>query len=359
MAEETGLRFDLREHVRVPDELPAIGDLEQVELLPFVEQVAGRHGPLLKGHLQLTAVYVPEGDGAVRTLTRQIPVDISLPARAAPREGDAGIAIEQFDVELASARSLNVTGVLALTGLPPGRAEADRADGGEEEIVAVHQAKKKKKPPVSETVQVVPGGAADESAFTAAPAEAPWPEDGGGAAEPAGALPHPYGDAAEEPAGETFAPAEEGPDAGGWPEGDAAPDGDRTVQAEMPAPAQIAAETPAPEPVAAEAAAANAPPAEPKVAFKPLEEAAEDDAQTAEAAATPGTKNNELEWQKLFLSGGGEEPFRKVRLCIVQKEETIDAIAERYRLNPREIALYNRLSDSNLAEGQILYIPLP
>lgn len=65
-----------------------------------------------------------------------------------------------------------------------------------------------------------------------------------------------------------------------------------------------------------------------------------------------------LEWKKLFLSRGEEErPFASVRLCIVQKEETIESIAERYQLNPREIALYNGLGSQELQEGQVLYIP--
>ena len=67
---------------------------------------------------------------------------------------------------------------------------------------------------------------------------------------------------------------------------------------------------------------------------------------------------DKLEWRKLFLSRGEEErQFASVRLCIVQKEETIESIAERYRLNPREIALYNGLGSQELQEGQVLYIP--
>lgn len=44
LAEETGLRFDLEEIVRLPEELPAIGELEQMELLPFVERDSGKTG---------------------------------------------------------------------------------------------------------------------------------------------------------------------------------------------------------------------------------------------------------------------------------------------------------------------------
>lgn len=66
----------------------------------------------------------------------------------------------------------------------------------------------------------------------------------------------------------------------------------------------------------------------------------------------------DVEWKKLFLSKQGEErEFRKVRICIVQREETLETIAGRYQLNPREIVLYNRLPDQSINEGQVLYIP--
>lgn len=44
-------------------------------------------------------------------------------------------------------------------------------------------------------------------------------------------------------------------------------------------------------------------------------------------------------------------------MCIVQREETLDVIAERYQLTPRELLLYNRMSEQNVEEGQVLYIP--
>jgi len=66
----------------------------------------------------------------------------------------------------------------------------------------------------------------------------------------------------------------------------------------------------------------------------------------------------EVQWKKLFLSKQNEErEFRKVRICIVQREETLETIAGRYQLNPREIVLYNRLPDPSVTEGQMLYIP--
>ncbi len=76
------------------------------------------------------------------------------------------------------------------------------------------------------------------------------------------------------------------------------------------------------------------------------------------AAAVAENKLDVLEWKKLFLSSeSGEQGFKKLRMCIVQKDETLDGIAKRYQLNPREIALYNRLESSDVSAGQIIYLP--
>lgn len=62
--------------------------------------------------------------------------------------------------------------------------------------------------------------------------------------------------------------------------------------------------------------------------------------------------------QNLFLGKQQDDhEFRKLRLCIVQRDETLETIAGRYQLNPREIVLYNRLSANNVSEGQVLMIP--
>lgn len=76
-------------------------------------------------------------------------------------------------------------------------------------------------------------------------------------------------------------------------------------------------------------------------------------------AQEPLTEDKEdARWKNLFISGVQEQtPFRQVKLVIVQREETIDVIADRYQINPRELLLYNRLSEQSLEEGQVLYIP--
>lgn len=81
-------------------------------------------------------------------------------------------------------------------------------------------------------------------------------------------------------------------------------------------------------------------------------------AETGDNAAKAAGAVSDNEWKSRFLSGReGVSPFRKVRLCIVQREETLDTIAERYQLSARELSLYNRLPGQNVEEGQVLYIP--
>jgi stage VI sporulation protein D len=85
------------------------------------------------------------------------------------------------------------------------------------------------------------------------------------------------------------------------------------------------------------------------------EEKAQQESQAALGSASSG---DELEWKRLFLSNGRQDhSFRKVRMCIVQKEETLDVIADRYNLQSRELQMYNRLQEPYLSEGQVLYIP--
>ncbi|MCK6076086.1 LysM peptidoglycan-binding domain-containing protein [Paenibacillus silvae] len=80
----------------------------------------------------------------------------------------------------------------------------------------------------------------------------------------------------------------------------------------------------------------------------------------APAGAVPEdeSQTEEVEWKNLFLGTiVDQNPFRKVKLCIVQREDTLDAIADRYQLSTRELQLYNRLTEQVVEEGQILYIP--
>ncbi|MCY8436280.1 LysM peptidoglycan-binding domain-containing protein [Bacillus haynesii] len=67
--------------------------------------------------------------------------------------------------------------------------------------------------------------------------------------------------------------------------------------------------------------------------------------------------DNALYLTKLFTKQG-EEEFTRMRMCIVQQNDTVDLLCERYDINVQQLIRMNSLSlDEELKEGQILYIP--
>ncbi|MFD1065399.1 stage VI sporulation protein D [Oceanobacillus locisalsi] len=53
-----------------------------------------------------------------------------------------------------------------------------------------------------------------------------------------------------------------------------------------------------------------------------------------------------------------ENHYSKMRLCIVQENDTIDTIAERFAVSPLQLIKHNQLdADYEVNEGQLLYIP--
>ncbi|XID93600.1 LysM peptidoglycan-binding domain-containing protein [Paenibacillaceae bacterium WGS1546] len=415
-----GLRFDIYERVHLPDDVAAIEELEEIELVPHMQALPQDDQVLLRGHLLLSGVYRSEEGAGLSQLEHWIPVEIALPNNRIQSMEDLAVEIDNFDVDLLNTRSLNVTGVLALRGLEMQAAQSPvwRDDS----FTVVHQAEKD-----------APSGAAlygREAAAESPPAEGSLSfEEEQPAAYGAGlteseredgdlSLPQ-YGDleAGAGPA-ETkesgwlsmfqqsddqkrdsggdqgaFEAAEDRPE----PEladphaGGAAAWGDLSGVRPNEPEALLAEPEIVPE---AEAQAAEPEEkADVRIALggKPLEAAeapvqsgvgllsqlgekgarreaelrqqesalAEEKAQEAnqEAASKP-SGGDELEWTRLFLNNGAEaNTFRKVKICIVQKEETLDSIADRYNLQPRELQLYNRLQEPYLSEGQVLYIP--
>ncbi|MFD1039535.1 stage VI sporulation protein D [Virgibacillus byunsanensis] len=49
--------------------------------------------------------------------------------------------------------------------------------------------------------------------------------------------------------------------------------------------------------------------------------------------------------------------YAKMKLCIVQEKDTIETIAERYKVSALQLLKQNRLPDDQISEGQLLYIP--
>lgn len=53
-----------------------------------------------------------------------------------------------------------------------------------------------------------------------------------------------------------------------------------------------------------------------------------------------------------------EEDFSRLKICIIQRGESLDTIADRYELPLTQLVRVNRLENEEVEEGQILYIPV-
>jgi stage VI sporulation protein D len=328
----TGLRFDIYERVHLAEDQPDMGSLDSIEMVPLIQvNVEGEHAQL-KGNLLLTGQYFSEQNNESRTLEHWIPVEITLPLNRVERIEDIAVEIENFDIDLLSARLLNVTGVLTLRGfdtVPITR------DWQEESQLFVQQAEEERLAHKPKIEAPLDSDAESYVGFNTVTGDGTWIEEI--VSEPESIL------------------SDEGPAIF-----------ENKLENERPEALPIPIEEKK----------------ELKVGFGTKAQLAKDqlkniknliqndsdgksgagkkygDKEPVEDPSREGQHGDELEWQKLFLGDrGNERSFQKVRLCIVQKEETMDGIAERYSINAREIMLFNRLSNYQIAAGQVIYIP--
>ncbi|CAG7655369.1 hypothetical protein PAECIP111802_06093 [Paenibacillus allorhizosphaerae] len=166
-AQQSGLRFDIYERVHLLEGLLGIKELEGVELAPHIQVLPHGDQAVLRGNLLLTGTYVDEQNRSGQTLEHLIPVEITLPMNRVNRVEDIAVEIENFDVDLLSARSLNVTGVLSLNGLETVQTvETESWKEAEEEVVFVHEASRNPVEPAEEPQFTVQAAASEkEQAF--------------------------------------------------------------------------------------------------------------------------------------------------------------------------------------------------
>ncbi|WP_026702811.1 stage VI sporulation protein D [Salibacterium aidingense] len=87
-----------------------------------------------------------------------------------------------------------------------------------------------------------------------------------------------------------------------------------------------------------------------------IEEApAEADAENKVEPESSGRDDNALYLTKMMTSG--DEDFSRLKMCIIQENESLDTIAERYDTTIGHLLRFNRLDQDHVEEGQILYIP--
>lgn len=461
-----GLRFDIYERIILSEDLPGIEELEEVELIPHIQVISQEEQATLRGHLLLAGLYKGDSEaGESEPLEHWIPVEITVPMNRVSSLDEIAVEIENFDVDLLSTRSLNITGVLSLKGIQAAVQGTNDLSWNDEEITVVHAPESFPEQPFgydggnrqqaddpatnssdypsypfsqgqdvyaqeqilgsdvdtsineryedSQTgqYQETPGSGfqsefdshaefAKLESANSAPREQLHREQESEPFITAQPVKQPGSDpvAASEPQNTTdsnpnvwnFERVEKA-DISGYPgvseeriedtEQPNVHDETKTISNEELDIADVQEMAFISEDVSDQ----EEPPSKPelKVAFstknstvdstsgvgfssllsssrtvQEQQEIAARDAEEPIAESTEQLTAEEVQWKSLFLGSRQEEkPFRKVRLCIVQREETIEVIAERYQLSPRELLLYNRMSEQSVEEGQVLYIP--
>jgi len=358
--QQPGLRFDIYERVHLQEGLAGIQELDDVELIPHIQVLTLDNQAILKGNLLLTGAYTSNEGGESRTLEHLIPVEITLPLNRIHRVEDILVEIENFDIDLLSARSLNVTGVLSLQGVEMISAPVE-SWREEEEISFVHEAnvpRVESAPPAEPVQEAAPAPAAMPEAMPEAyhqPAPVPYPEPTPQFSMPLQQMPvysppvmeQPQIQVQEPPGLESFSAELE------QTEFKVTPHADSTVVSEEKKELKVAFGKKASE-------AVDINPYGIKSLLTKASSYLQDKKreEEAQAALAEETRIDAVEWKRLFLHNqSGDNEFRKLRMCIVQREETLDSIAKRYQLNPRELQLLNRLSDQEITAGQIIYLP--
>ncbi|MEK3882677.1 LysM peptidoglycan-binding domain-containing protein [Paenibacillus sp. PL2-23] len=422
-----GLRFDVYERVHLPEDVAGIDELEEIELVPRIQVIDQGDQAVLKGQLLLSGIYRgQEGAAGPYALEHWIPVEISLPMNRVSRLDDISIEIDNFDVDLLSARTLNITGVLSLRGISVEPSREEAAEWQEESFTASHQREEAEADSEAEAEAEVVAEEEEDREITASSRE--QAEDGWAAlnrredisdstaqeAAPQQAQPNaqqgvsqlsslyshaqpPAAQAVEVQREEEIFQEASMQEASILEsnEPDAEPYARIAAEAEPQAP-QEQAEEPAGEWELSQAISSQEQPNEPEAEIRKPQElqiafsgkrpsgqeegqaglgfrtllqssrreqaarqaAEESESRLVEEQIRDQAAEEEIEWKRLFLSKQSEEnEFRRIRMCIVQREETLEQIALRYSMNPREILTHNGLHESAVAEGQLLYIP--
>jgi stage VI sporulation protein D len=324
--QQTGLRFDIYERVHVDEGISAISELNEVELVPHIQVLSQDDQAVLKGNLLLTGSYVDDSGVNIRSLEHFIPVEITLPMNRIGRVEDIVVEIENFDIDLLSPRSLNVTGVLSLQGVEmiSSPLESWRE---EEEIVFVHESgNPHHKTAPHDSIERVE--ALNETTTSSAEPEIQIQ-----------AVKHEVSkdESMEQP---VSAPPQASP---------------ASQVTEEDKDLKVAFGKNADEAIEVKSYGIKSLLSKASSIFHSDKRKEEEALLAAQAEAAKGEP---VEWKKLFLQSTEESrDFRKVRICIVQKEETLEGIAKRYQVTPRELQLFNRLGDQDISAGQIIYLP--
>lgn len=410
-----GLRFDIYERIHLADDAIGVSELHEAELIPHIQVIAQDEQALLRGNLLLTGQYVSEGTNDKRTLEHLIPVEITLPMSRINSLSDILVEIENFDVELLSTRNLNVTGVLSLHGVEvpsdltlhaahetPYEQNADGSDlsfhdpwSAEEEMTFSHQASEAHPfADVPQPVEIRP-----EAEIRAADLPQPlqanhlWQQQIHEVIEPEVAYPKAYMEQKNAYTTSYVAPnyvyeevrhhevndehdefdevneLDEVNEPNEPNEPNEVNEVEQQDEFNQLSPQFAAPVIPVQEEVKEmKIALGSRSKEEPfvdeqTVGIKSLLRPSNYSDQDANSGSQSGAgqetlRTDSVEWRKLFLREDADnQQFRRVKMCIIQKEETLEGIARKYGVNERELQQFNKLPAVDVQTGQIIYIP--
>lgn len=86
----------------------------------------------------------------------------------------------------------------------------------------------------------------------------------------------------------------------------------------------------------------------------------EENGAVVEQEKTGGVAHKVVSFLSKLLAGKEEASTQKatLKMCIVQRNETLEQIAERYQVSVEEIIRFNRLASDQISPGDIMYIPI-
>ncbi|QQK80945.1 stage VI sporulation protein D [Salicibibacter cibi] len=83
------------------------------------------------------------------------------------------------------------------------------------------------------------------------------------------------------------------------------------------------------------------------------------DASPADDEETPKTnKRDNALYLTEMLGSDDRESFTKMRMCIIQENESLDTIADRYECTVQQLLRWNRMDINHVDQGEIIYIPV-
>ncbi|MBB6448338.1 stage VI sporulation protein D [Geomicrobium halophilum] len=81
------------------------------------------------------------------------------------------------------------------------------------------------------------------------------------------------------------------------------------------------------------------------------------DEEVPELESATNKKDNALYLTEM-LEKGDRESFTKMRMCIIQENESLDTIADRYGYSVQQLLRWNNMDMNHVEEGEIVYIPV-